>query len=90
LFRSLLTLATPRSTTIASRGTASRVAARSISASRAVAQASARFAWLKFAGCDWLPDVVPWSGQIDVSHMISFTRSTATESSSAISCVWAV
>ena len=30
---------------------------------------------MKFAGCDWLPDVVPWSGQIDVSHMTSFTRS---------------
>ena len=29
---------------------------------------------LKLVGVDWLPEVVPWSGVMAVSHWISFTR----------------
>ena len=42
-----------------SAGTPSRSAAIRTSASRAVAPARARFAWLKLAGCACAPDVVP-------------------------------
>ena len=59
-------------------------------ASRAVAAACARLRVLKLVGVDWLPEVVPSSGVIAVSHMISFTLVTGTHSSSATNCVWAV
>ena len=45
---------------------------------------------MKFVGCDCAPDVVPWSGVIEVSHCTSFTRLNGTHSSSAISWVCAV
>ena len=59
-------------------------------ASRAVAAASARFSSLKLVGVVWLPEVVPWSGVMAVSHSISFTRVMGTHSSSAMSWVCAV
>ena len=64
--------------------------ARCMRTSLAVAPASARFAWLKFVGCDCAPEVVPWSGVTAVSHCSSVTLSNGTLSSSAISWAWAV
>jgi hypothetical protein len=66
------------------------VAAIATSASRAVAHACARFSWLKFTGWHWLPDDVPWSGVIAVSHSTRRMRLIGTESSSAASWYWTV
>ncbi len=49
----------PLDATSADTGRPSRSDASFTSVSRAVAAASARFARLKFAGCDCCPDVVP-------------------------------